>query len=132
MEKQNYFFIGGQTCLRFGDKKIAYRPIYHKRFIAYGVYYLYYIFYGNMLMIRLREILQQIMEARQKNMVGTLAANMGLERKDGYGNYGLRGSPVITQRSINGQLKPVTPHRIGQKNPMKGLPLPPIRKKFPQ
>jgi hypothetical protein len=76
-------------------------------------------------MIRLRELLQQIIETRQKNMAGILAMRSGVTRKPGYGNYGI--GDFITHRSIKGQLKPVIPHRIGEKPTLTGKPEPTIR-----
>jgi len=78
-------------------------------------------------MIRLRELLQQIIEDRTTSPQGILAKRSGLQRKKGFGNYGPAGQPYITHRSLRGQLKPVTPHRIGQKAPFSGKPEPRIR-----
>lgn len=78
-------------------------------------------------MIRLREILQQIIEDRTKSQSGILAVRTGLERKKGFGNYGPAGQPYITHRSLRGQFKPVSPHRIGQKAQLTGKPEPRIR-----
>jgi len=80
-------------------------------------------------MLRLREILQSIIEQRTTKPQGILAARMGLEKKPGYGNYGLPGQPVITQRSIKGNLKPVPPHPIGKSSGLTGKPEPTIRPK---
>lgn len=70
--------------------------------------------------MRLREILQQIIEDRTKSMRGILAKHAGLKRKPGFGNYGI--GDFITHRSIKGQLKPVVPHIIGLKPTMTGEP----------
>lgn len=78
-------------------------------------------------MIRLREILTQIVEDRKKNLQGILALRTGLEKKPGFGNYGPPTSPYITHRSIRRNLKPVIPHRIGQPAKLTGLPEPTIR-----
>jgi hypothetical protein len=80
-------------------------------------------------MIRLREILRTILERRATQPQGILAKRMGLEKKPGWGNYGLPGQPIITQRSIKGNLKPVIPHPIGQKPTLTGNPEPTIRPK---
>lgn len=83
-------------------------------------------------MIRLRELLTQIVEDRKKTLQGLLALRTGLERKPGFGNYGLPSSPYITHRSIKGNLKPVIPHRIGVRAKLTGKPMPLIRPKGPR
>lgn len=78
-------------------------------------------------MIRLRELLTQIVEDRKKNLRGILALKTGLERKPGYGNYGPPAQPYVTHRSIKGNLKPVIPHRLGQDAKLTGMPNPLLR-----
>ena len=79
-------------------------------------------------MIRLRELLTQLIEGRKKNMQGILAMRTGVEKKPGFGNYGPASGPYITHRSLRGNLKPVIPHRIGQEPKLTGLPMPTIRR----
>jgi hypothetical protein len=73
--------------------------------------------------MRLQDIIRQITE---KVAARIMAKKSGLGKKPGYGNYGTTG-PYITHRSIKGQLKPVVPHRIGQKPTLTGKAEPLIR-----
>lgn len=77
-------------------------------------------------MIRLRELLQQLIEDRTTKLAGILAQRSGLKKLPGFGNYGI--GKYVTHRSIKGQLKPVSPHLLGQKAQLTGKPEPTIRK----
>lgn len=76
-------------------------------------------------MIRLRELLQQVIEARTTKAAGILAQRAGLTKLPGFGNYGVGN--YVTHRSIKGQLKPISPHRLGARTKLSGLPEPTIR-----
>lgn len=75
---------------------------------------------------RLREVLKGIKEERQQSMSAQLAHARGLEKKPGFGNYGPKGSSIITHRSMGGKLKRVHLHRLGKKPLMTGKPVPPL------
>lgn len=89
-------------------------------------------------MIRLRELLQQVIKERKerkkyqygKNPTANSAEAMALEKKPGFGNYGPAGQNLITHRSMKRKnpfsINPVTPHRIGQKPAVKS-PIKPVK-----
>lgn len=87
-------------------------------------------------MIRLRELLQQILEKREYGKAPTpnSAEAMGLERKPGFGNWGPKGQNLVTHRTLKSQNKfsivPVTSHRQGEPPANGGLkPLKRLSKK---
>lgn len=87
-------------------------------------------------MIRLREILQGILQERRMTAAAHQANSVGLEKKPGFGNWGPVGRNLVTRRTIKGHLKSVTPHRIGKKalKPIKPSVRPPVKTptvKFP-
>lgn len=74
-------------------------------------------------MIRLRELLQQVLDERKGEKGGTPTSNsaeaMGLEKKPGFGAWGPAGQNLVTHRTLRkknrSSVLPVVPHRIGQK-----------------
>lgn len=75
-------------------------------------------------MIRLSELLKQVIEERKMSAAAHQAKSVGLVRKPGFGNWGPPNSPMITRRTIKGHLKSVPPHRVGKKATMTGRPKP--------
>jgi len=86
-------------------------------------------FYYYIIMIRLKELLMQVIRKKKlESPTANSAQMMGLEKKPGFGNWGPRGEPFITHRTLTRKntstVLPVTPHRLGQKSvlkPLKGL-----------
>lgn len=76
---------------------------------------------------RLREVLRNIKEERQQTTSAKYAEARGLEKKPGFGNYGPKGTNIITHRSMGGKLKRVHLHRLGKKPLMTGKPVPPLQ-----
>jgi hypothetical protein len=77
-------------------------------------------------MIRLKELLMQVIRKKKlESPTANSAQQMGLEKKPGFGNWGPRGEPFITHRTLTRKntstVLPVTPHRIGQKSVLKKL-----------
>ena len=80
-------------------------------------------------MALIREILKGIAEQRKVSMTSRIAKGKGLQRKPGFGNYGPKGSNLITTRSAQGQLKNVPLHPIGTPSIMKGVYALPVHHK---